>query len=721
MANKKVSQLDPIDAVSAADLLYVVDVSDTTDGAAGTSKHVTVSNLGVSGSSVWGGITGTLSDQTDLQTALNIAGGLDRIDVSAFGAVGDGDSHPLSEFYGTLGEAQAVYPHATALTDEIDWCAWQAASNYIYDRDYAANGGAGTSNWSGGTIYAKGNYVINKTVVFNHLGIRIIGDMSAFRNSLPGTTSIEYNGTAGTEDAPVYMFDFYTTTEDGSAPPGRVGNATVSGTKVVVDFMTFTGNNGAMGTEGSHNYVSAILLRRSNFAQFRNCNIGNGVYDGIVVRGPALWLTIEMCNFYKCNRDCIGVWNVGGQGGSFSTTIWIRDNEFGYYGRYAILMDLSGSVEPMPVVSNNSIEGSDANTFYWQNPEHFVHGVISSFCYINAGNMVDEDNRFEGTAQSAGIWGDYHLINTYFATISKSTGTNIVLSSHSNTQARSDDAITYATANVYLDITDQRNYRLGDVGDIANYTYNLTLKKINTLCSITCVGDNILGTTGYHNFEDVDFYTWVIPTKAAVAREGKVVQEVAEAIPLPIDWQAISVMRNVGVRPLFHAFNYQGKVTLASGTGDIRCIGPSTNIADWAATTAYNATFDPSNRTESGQKRVLVQPTTNNGYIYQCTTAGTSGGSEPTWPTTIGNTVADGTVTWTCRQQVYYDSDNLAYEQYVLGNKRQRSGTAAPTVGRWKVGDKIIDANPTAAGTIGWVCTTAGEPGTWKTFGAIGA
>ncbi len=35
-----------------------------------------------------------------------------------------------------------------------------------------------------------------------------------------------------------------------------------------------------------------------------------------------------------------------------------------------------------------------------------------------------------------------------------------------------------------------------------------------------------------------------------------------------------------------------------------------------------------------------------NGYWYQCMVAGTSGGIAPTWPTTIGVTVADGTVTW---------------------------------------------------------------------------
>jgi hypothetical protein len=44
-----------------------------------------------------------------------------------YGAIGNGASHPLSGIYGTLAAAQAVYPHATALTDELDWAAIQAA------------------------------------------------------------------------------------------------------------------------------------------------------------------------------------------------------------------------------------------------------------------------------------------------------------------------------------------------------------------------------------------------------------------------------------------------------------------------------------------------------------------------------------------------------------------------------------------------------------------
>ncbi|KKM73893.1 hypothetical protein LCGC14_1405840, partial [marine sediment metagenome] len=43
----------------------------------------------------------------------------------------------------------------------------------------------------------------------------------------------------------------------------------------------------------------------------------------------------------------------------------------------------------------------------------------------------------------------------------------------------------------------------------------------------------------------------------------------------------------------------------------------------------------------------LAKPTSSNGFVFKCTTAGTSGGSEPTWDTDIQDTTADNTVVWT--------------------------------------------------------------------------
>lgn len=44
---------------------------------------------------------------------------------------------------------------------------------------------------------------------------------------------------------------------------------------------------------------------------------------------------------------------------------------------------------------------------------------------------------------------------------------------------------------------------------------------------------------------------------------------------------------------------------------------------------------------------------------------------------------------------------------------------AAPTTGAHVVGEVVLNNAPTSGGFIGFVCTTAGTPGTWKTFGAI--
>jgi tripartite-type tricarboxylate transporter receptor subunit TctC len=45
--------------------------------------------------------------------------------------------------------------------------------------------------------------------------------------------------------------------------------------------------------------------------------------------------------------------------------------------------------------------------------------------------------------------------------------------------------------------------------------------------------------------------------------------------------------------------------------------------------------------------------------------------------------------------------------------------TAPPSSGAWTVGDVVVNSSPAAGGWIGWVCITAGTPGTWKGYGAI--
>jgi hypothetical protein len=44
---------------------------------------------------------------------------------------------------------------------------------------------------------------------------------------------------------------------------------------------------------------------------------------------------------------------------------------------------------------------------------------------------------------------------------------------------------------------------------------------------------------------------------------------------------------------------------------------------------------------------------------------------------------------------------------------------SAPTAGMWDIGEIVYASNPVPGSYIGWICTTAGTPGTWKGFGLI--
>ena len=74
-------------------------------------------------------------------------------------------------------------------------------------------------------------------------------------------------------------------------------------------------------------------------------------------------------------------------------------------------------------------------------------------------------------------------------------------------------------------------------------------------------------------------------------------------------------------------------------------IGNLTLAVDrWNASTAYTLNNE------------CTPDASQNGYTYRVTVAGTSGGGEPTWPTTLGNTVVDGAVTWECVRHAGYNS-----------------------------------------------------------------
>lgn len=62
---------------------------------------------------------------------------------------------------------------------------------------------------------------------------------------------------------------------------------------------------------------------------------------------------------------------------------------------------------------------------------------------------------------------------------------------------------------------------------------------------------------------------------------------------------------------------------------------------------------------------------------------------------------------------------NILSQDFKIGGKRHGYGTTPPVDGEWEKGDIIYNTNPSPGGFAGWICVTAGTPGTWKGFGLI--
>lgn len=756
-----------------------------------------------------------------------------------------------------------------ALTDTCDYIALQTATNYVYDSQPFVSDNFGT-----GSLVLDAKYTVNRTVVFNHAAIRVAGvNPSVSRFRAGAQASVEYNGPAGTEDDPIAMFHFYLQDEFDLPPPGRFGNNALSGgMKVEILDVAFVGNGFGNTTKGASNFITGVRVGKAQFCQIKGVQFGSGLYDGVFFSAPGLWLILERNFFYGCHRDSISIANCTG---NFTTTVWIFRNEFGSGGRYGILLDLSGSIEAMPIIHNNSFEFASSNSFYVNNPEYYVHGLVAANCYINCGNLVDEGNRYEGmTSNLHSMWADIHLISGAkmtlengifkhpFFTLHAAAGgartpaairyqddTKIItaitqadpavvttstphgyfngqeihvfgMGSFSMIQANGKHTVANITSTTfelegvdstgfnayvangratggrfYQDITNLRNYRVASTGDFPStgLPSNLTIRNIYNMSRILGADANCLGNTSSqaHNFENIEFSFGIVPTMAAATQ--KTITGITKADPAVVtcvghgyaNGTKIAIAGVVGMTQVngheyfvanadTDTFELQGinstdyldyvsggyavdgidgrKVTPieealvlpSAGPGNVvltRCrrnsslyghyndntdSGDRTLIGDfistWAAETAYFATPKPTPPGMFGS-RGLVKPTTFNGFSYQVVApieGGTSGSSEPSWPLTVGQEVADGDLTWRCISGVFPTDQTNSIEQIRLG-KRIKQATAAPTTGRWSVGDRVYAQSPSAGGTEGWVCTTAGLPGTWKTFGTIQA
>lgn len=124
--------------------------------------------------------------------------------VKDFGAEGDGNSHPLSEGYSTLSAAQAVYPDATSLSDELDWAASQAAlANHSF------------------LYFPPGSFRLSKALTVVGRPVRVMGSGVSVSELICADNGISINNSSLSDDTSVTITDVTLT-------------ASTAGTKVAV-------------------------------------------------------------------------------------------------------------------------------------------------------------------------------------------------------------------------------------------------------------------------------------------------------------------------------------------------------------------------------------------------------------------------------------------------------------------------------------------------------
>jgi hypothetical protein len=339
----------------------------------------------------------------------------------------------------------------------------------------------------------------------------------------------------------------------------------------------------------------------------------------------------------------------------------------------------------------------------------------------------------------------------------------------------------------YLDVTDERNYRVGYRGKKG--FDSLVFIEDPPYTGRLYFADHIYPYTSRDTLSMIRncyMEMYAVPTMPATAREGMKVTELTTGGP-----NSVAVARIRHVDPENGAFSF---ANVKINQKEISYYDTRTNSGSWQNQAGGISTWS----TGAVKKHTVdlnyylgdstqVIPTTHNGFVYQCKIGGTTHAStQPTWITAIATdflisaitaanppqvttttphgfangtkivieevrgmtevnaviyTVAstasttftlsgitgagyttytgggivyavndDNGVAWKCIRTttVTGDASNITVED----GRQVKYASAAPTTGRWAVGDRVWNSAPTA-GHFGWICSVAGLPGTW--------
>lgn len=171
-------------------------------------------------------------------------------------------------------------------------------------------------------------------------------------------------------------------------------------------------------------------------------------------------------------------------------------------------------------------------------------------------------------------------------------------------------------------------------------------------------------------------------------------QALAKAMNKELDWDSDAwklTLHTSAYTPNLDTHDYVDDLTNELGTAGGYTAGGFTLSMVAPAFTAANSWGTSRANSTTYALGDVVRPATGNGFLYVATTAGTTGGSIPTYPTVVGQTVADGGVTWSCVGSgiIVLDAADVSQGSFTAGPFRyavisdRTPGTAAaqPLVG----------------------------------------
>lgn len=371
-----------------------------------------------------------------------------------FGAIGDGKSHKISEYYKSIEEAKKSYPFIDSLDCEIDYCGIQSALNII------------TNTAEGKLIIPNGVWLINRTLVCKSGRPHIEGVNAGNEEYKVHGTILKWIGDNGTEDEPNYILKLYTTKADNTYDPDVTFHYR---NRPILRSLMFA-TNVSEGQDKLTYYVSGVFIGPSSLFLIEDVRFTK-LYDGIVF-STILLSDLSRCWFYSIYRDCLSIRRNKVEG---STTLRISKTEFSIFRRYAIFIESQVPADNF-IITECDFEGTSLTTT--RPKEDFVQGIKSAICLIGSSNTIIQNNRFEACN---GHSYNLHLCNCEGIKILNNifdVGNSLAAISLSASDNYTSAYTDYYNKYFISDITNKRNFGISNT-KITNH--NITIINNDTI------------------------------------------------------------------------------------------------------------------------------------------------------------------------------------------------------------------------------------------------